>query len=71
MCPPSTVVATARTTSSRAGVTDWIYHRDSMFRITEEEVVTVVETMIDSHLKAIGIVCRGPALNKILRKVPG
>lgn len=71
MCPPSTVIATLRTTSSGAGVTDWIYNGDSMFSVTEEDVVIVVEAMIDSHLKAVGVVRRGPALDKILGEVSG
>ena len=56
-------------TGSRSLIADGIEHGHRLLRETEEHVVRFTKAMIDPKLKTVCIVCRRPALGKVILRI--
>src|SRR6266852_3642857 len=68
--PASTIVPARRTARGGSDLSYRVQNRHPLFGIAEENVVAVTETVINPHLKTVGVVRRGPVLDEIAGGVP-
>ena len=69
MGPATAVVSSLRAAAGRTLLSDRVINRYTLFRVAEEDVVVVAESMIDSNLETVRIVCRCTTLSEIIRHV--